>query len=232
MHNSEIIDTSPQREKNTDYNIDDHLLDNKSIIDINDDDLQSIVSNRQTFQSPFQPSSSDRDSSGNCYMVWNSIGIIREMSNEKTNDDVSSIETDFHDSTFHHNLNTFNSNKFSMASLSRTAVIMGSQENNMFTCTPLESGGKQWSMTLDQGEDILCVAATNGYVAIGTDLRLFRIFSIHGTQCGLYSIPGKFSDNIDTLFDDFLNYNYYRTYRINGWRLSIFKQISSDLPRF
>ena len=52
------------------------------------------------------------------FQVWNSVGIVR-CHNE---DDVSSIEVEFHDTSTHHPMHLTNHMNHSMAALSSTAV--------------------------------------------------------------------------------------------------------------
>lgn len=57
-------------------------------------------------------------------------------------------------------------------------------------CIALGAGNREWSTSLPDCEEVIALVATNKLVAVATDLRYLRIFSIMGTQREIVNIPG------------------------------------------
>jgi chromosome transmission fidelity protein 4 len=59
-------------------------------------------------------------------------------------------------------------------------------------CVLLNSwdGSKEWSVDLPEGEEALAVAAGKGWIAVATDTRNLRLFTVTGTQREVVSLPG------------------------------------------
>jgi hypothetical protein len=51
-------------------------------------------------------------------------------------------------------------------------------------------GSKEWSVDLPEGEEVLAVASGKGWVAVATDTRNLRLFTVAGTQREVFSLPG------------------------------------------
>lgn len=51
-------------------------------------------------------------------------------------------------------------------------------------------GSKEWIMQLPDGEDALAVVASGGWIAVATDTRMLRIYTVAGTQREIISLPG------------------------------------------
>ena len=49
---------------------------------------------------------------------------------------------------------------------------------------------KEWSTTMPEEEDIECITMGEGWVAVATDTRNVRLFSITGIQKEMFSLPG------------------------------------------
>eukprot|EP00795_Rhopilema_esculentum_P013213 gene13213-4031_t len=126
------------------------------------------------------------------YMVWNSVGIIRSHSE----DDISTIDIEFHDANLHHPLHITNVMNHSMAALSTTAAVLAcdSQDDvhSKFVCLHFGTwdSTKEWSMTMPKGEEIKSVAVNSKFIAVATDARLVRLFTVGGLQYHIFSIPG------------------------------------------
>ena len=58
---------------------------------------------------------------------------------------------------------------------------------NYFGCSDLT---REWSVDLPEEEDIVCVTAGDGWVAVATDYRLLRLFTAGGVQREVFSLPG------------------------------------------
>jgi len=59
-------------------------------------------------------------------------------------------------------------------------------------CVLLQSwdGSKEWSVDLPEGEEALAIAAGKGWIAVATDTRNLRVFTVAGTQREVVSLPG------------------------------------------
>lgn len=138
-------------------------------------------------QPPFQPSETPK-SLEHRYMVWNHIGIVRAHSTDTEN----AIEVEFHDASIHHGLHMVNHLNHTMASLSSTILALCNETPSKLVCIILggSGGSREWSMSMPNCEEILCVAASSKLVAVATDARLLRIFSAMGTQREVVSLPG------------------------------------------
>ncbi|XP_033110580.1 WD repeat and HMG-box DNA-binding protein 1-like [Anneissia japonica] len=127
------------------------------------------------------------------FMKWNNIGIIRSYDGE----DESSIDVEFHDSSVHHALHIDNQLNYTMADLSAQAVLLANEKDddgNLSQLTCLHFGSwdtqKEWNTSMPKGEEIKSLCLGWNWLAVGTDKRLVRIFSIGGVQHGMFAIPG------------------------------------------
>ncbi|KAK0058514.1 WD repeat and HMG-box DNA-binding protein 1 isoform X4 [Biomphalaria pfeifferi] len=143
-------------------------------------------------QPPFQPGSTPEHLSSR-FMMWNNVGIIRQYVSEEEN----SIDIEFHDTTTHHALHIDNKSEYVLADLSTQAVLLASKEEED-TCSKLfcmHFGSwdthKEWFYTMPMDEEIKAITATDTWVAVATELRNIRIFSIGGLQRQVFSIPGN-----------------------------------------
>ena len=94
-----------------------------------------------------------------------------------------SIDVEFHDVSTHHALHMNNYLNHTMASLSSNVLALAGESLNKLVCITLAaSGSREWSVDLPNCEGILAVVATSKLVAVCTDNRLLRIFSVMGTQ--------------------------------------------------
>lgn len=59
-------------------------------------------------------------------------------------------------------------------------------------CVLLNSwdGNKEWNADLPEGEEALAIAAGKGWVAVATDTRNLRLYTVAGTQREVISLPG------------------------------------------
>lgn len=174
----------------------DEFLENASIKtgnDINDDksDGRSTVAGHYAktydLQSSFQPGETPKTLEHR-YMVWNHVGIVRAHSTPTEN----SIEVEFHDASIHHGLHMVNHLNHTMASLSSTVLALCNETPSKLVCIILggSGGSREWSMSMPNCEEILCVAASTKLVVVATDARFLRIFSAMGTQREIVSLPG------------------------------------------
>ncbi|CAL1538540.1 unnamed protein product [Lymnaea stagnalis] len=142
-------------------------------------------------QPPFQPGSTPEHLSSR-FMVWNSVGTVRQYVSE----DENSIDIEFHDTSTHHALHIDNKSDYIMAALSKQAVLLASREDDdnpsKLLCMHFGSwdSQKEWSYTMPEGEDIRAITLTETWVAVATESRNIRIFSIGGLQRQIFSLPG------------------------------------------
>lgn len=137
-----------------------------------------------TMQAPFQPSSTSK-SLEHRYMVWNNVGIVRAHA-------PNTIEVEFHDASVHHGLHMMNHLNHTMASLSTSVLALSCETPSKLVCIALSgaSGSREWSMSVPNCEEVLCVVASSKLVAVATDARNLRLFSVMGTQREIVSLPG------------------------------------------
>ncbi|XP_078344352.1 WD repeat and HMG-box DNA-binding protein 1-like isoform X2 [Oculina patagonica] len=142
-------------------------------------------------QPAFQPSSTPVHLMHR-FMVWNSVGIVRCH----TEDEISSIEVEFHDTSTHHPLHLTNHLNHSMAALSSTALLLACEAQDdlpsKLVCVHFGSwdNSKEWTVALPEGESIKAVATSSSFVAVATDKRFLRVFTIGGVQRDILSLPG------------------------------------------
>lgn len=173
----------------------DELLDAHSLKTGDNDDVESVTQSAvpaayaktYTMQPPFQPGSTSK-SLEHRYMVWNDVGIVRAHATE-TED---SIEVEFHDSGVHHGLHMVNHLHHTIASLSTSVLALCNETPSKLVCIAFggSGGSREWSMPMPNCEEILCVGASSKLVAVATDARFLRIFSVMGTQREVISLPG------------------------------------------
>lgn len=170
----------------------DDILERASIkSSIADDGQESIVDKRLVksypMQAPFQPGSTSK-SLEHRYMLWNHVGIVRAHKTDQEN----SIEVEFHDSSVHHGIHITNYLNHTMASLSTTVLALCCESPSKLVCIALggSGGSREWSMTMPNCEEIICVAASEKLVTVATDARYLRLFSAMGTQREVLSLSG------------------------------------------
>lgn len=138
------------------------------------------------------------------YMLWNQIGIVRSHKTDSEN----AIEVEFHDASTHHGIHMNNYLNHTMASLSSTVLALSGETPSKLVCIALgASGSKEWSSELPNCEEVLAVGASDKLVAVATDSRFLRVFSVMGTQREVISIPGAVVSV--TGFDDKLMVVYH-----------------------
>ncbi|KAJ0182402.1 hypothetical protein K1T71_001771 [Dendrolimus kikuchii] len=137
-------------------------------------------------QPPFQPSSTPVHLEHR-YMCWNDIGIVRCHTGENGE---SSIDVEFHDTNIHHGIHLNNYLNHSMASLSSSVLALACETPSKLVCISLVGSSKEWSISMPDAEEILCITAASGIVACATNARLLRLFTSMGTQRQVISLMG------------------------------------------
>lgn len=137
-----------------------------------------------TLQPPFQPGSTPTYLEHR-FLAYNETGIIQAF-----NEGEPSIDIQFHDVTISRNLYLKNILGHTMGSMSNKVVALACETPSKLVCIPVETNNKQWTIEMTELEEILCVTTSSYLVAVATDTRFLRIFSVYGTQRGVISIPG------------------------------------------
>ncbi|KAJ8308558.1 hypothetical protein KUTeg_013432 [Tegillarca granosa] len=126
------------------------------------------------------------------FMVWNSVGIIKQYNTEEEN----SIDIEFHDTSIHHAMHITNNYNYTMADMSTEAVILASEKDDdspsKLTCMHFGSwdSSKEWTISLPDNEEIQAITIGEGWIAIATDSRMVRIITVGGIQKQIFSIAG------------------------------------------
>ncbi|XP_048577414.1 WD repeat and HMG-box DNA-binding protein 1 isoform X2 [Nematostella vectensis] len=144
-----------------------------------------------TLQPAFQPGSTPSHLMHR-FMVWNSIGIIRCHND----DELSSIEVEFHDTSTHHPLHLTNHFNHTMAALSSNAVLLACKGQDdlpsKMVCLHFGSwdSSKEWTVEMPPGEHIEAIAVGSTWAAVATSKLMVRILTITGIQRQVFSLPG------------------------------------------
>ncbi|CAG9772524.1 unnamed protein product [Ceutorhynchus assimilis] len=140
-------------------------------------------------QASFMPTSSP-DHLDPRYLCWNDIGIVKSYGGNNAGDDVGSksIEVEFHDTSFHNSMMLQNFQEYTMGSIGKGALVVANSSQIMVI--PLAVGNKEWSLKVEEYEDIILVAASENLVCFATTNYLVRVCSIFGTQRAMVSVPG------------------------------------------
>lgn len=161
--------------------------------------LPRIDQSQKAFQSSATPQHLEHR-----YMLWNQIGMVRSHKTDSEN----AIEVEFHDASTHHGIHINNYLNHTMASLSSTVLAFSGKTPSKLVCIALgASGSKEWSSELPNCEEVLAIGASDKLVAIATDSKNLRIFSVMGTLREVISIPGPVVSV--TGFDDKLMVVYH-----------------------
>ncbi|XP_013197193.2 WD repeat and HMG-box DNA-binding protein 1 [Amyelois transitella] len=137
-------------------------------------------------QPPFQPSSTPSQLEHR-YLCWNEVGIVRCHTLENGE---SSIDVEFHDTNVHHGINLNNYLNHTMASLSTTVLALACETPSKLVCISLVGSSKEWSVSLPDTEEAVCVSAAASVVALASDAALLRLFTPLGTQRQVISLAG------------------------------------------
>lgn len=55
---------------------------------------------------------------------------------------------------------------------------------------PLSLGTKEWNLSVEDGEEIVCIANSSELIAFATSNYLIRTCTVYGTQKSVFSVPG------------------------------------------
>lgn len=153
-------------------------------------------------QLPFKPGSTPVGLQSR-FMVWNSVGVVRQYVGD--GDEDSSIDVEFHDTSVHHSLHLSNNAGYSMADLSKEALLLasdgdadsgasaGSADGSQLFCMHFGSwdAAKEWAVSMPDGERIEALALSDRWLAAATSRRTVRLFTTCGSQLGTFSVGGR-----------------------------------------
>ena len=121
------------------------------------------------------------------------MGIVKGLIDQEKG--ISSIIVEFHNIQTHHSIQIQNKEDFTMGSLSETALILASGQNEENEDSAAQRSiikvmhyktwwdkNKEWSLELPKNEFAECVCASVNWVAVATSERLIRVFSTSGAQ--------------------------------------------------
>jgi len=128
----------------------------------------------------------------NRFLVYNSIGIIKSHDSDQEN----SLDVEFHDIAVHHALHLPNSEGATMAALSSkilaTAITGNDVEGGKLMVNYFSSGdvNREWSVVLEEEEEIRGVAVGEKWVAVATNKNHLRMFTAGGMQREVVMLTG------------------------------------------
>lgn len=157
-----------------------------------EDEMKYVKTQAPLIQAPFQPGSTPTHFQQR-FMVWNSVGLIMCYNTEIE----KSINIEFHDSTVHHSIHIPNVQNYSLADLSQDAAVFATNGDDIdvvskLFCMVLSTfdSTKEWQIEIAKDELIEALTLGNDFIAIATNRRFIRVFTIGGIQTQLFSIPG------------------------------------------
>ena len=124
--------------------------------------------------------------------MYNGVGIIKSHDSDYLN----SLDVEFHDIAVHHALHLSNSEGATMAALSRkglaTATIGDDVVGGKLMVNYFSRGdvNKEWSIVLEEEEEIMGSAAGDKWVSVVTSKNHFRMFTTGGLQREVVMVMG------------------------------------------
>ncbi|CAF1268324.1 unnamed protein product [Rotaria sp. Silwood1] len=120
------------------------------------------------------------------YLIWNNIGAIT-CYNEQ-------IQISFHDVSYHHSITIDNkTDKYNLADLSLSSIVLASSETGKFLCIlyqSWDSNMRQWTLNTENNEKIETINLCEDFIAIGTSQRFIRLMSLSGIQQRIIRLQG------------------------------------------
>jgi chromosome transmission fidelity protein 4 len=115
------------------------------------------------------------------------------------NQEESTVQINFHDSTNHHeNIIDNTASNYVLADINTELVALASKRNSnkeselaVHHVTSWDHDSRKWNQTMDPAEVIECLCVGRQFVAIYTSQRFLRVFTAAGTQRFVISLPGR-----------------------------------------
>ncbi|CAG9822132.1 unnamed protein product [Phaedon cochleariae] len=188
-----------------------------------DDELQKLetASSRsptprpRTPQVPLQPSfmpSSTPEHLDPRYLCWNDVGVIRCYGNNSDESTSKSIEVEFHDTTFHSSMMMQNYQDYTLGSISKSALVVAN--SSQINVIPLAASSKEWSLKVEENEEITLVAASENLICFAMANYIIRVALVYGSQRGVISVPGPIVSMAS--FKNFLMVAYHTSGKLNS----------------
>ncbi|RNA00757.1 WD repeat and HMG-box DNA-binding 1 isoform X1 [Brachionus plicatilis] len=188
---------------------DENMSDNEAVIEeveLSEKKKEELFKEFSNIQAPFQPSSTPLALLER-FMCWNSVGVVSQFCTEGD----ESIDIEFHNASHHHTIHIKNQFGYTMADVSKEAVVLASPgtsiEQEVEVNSALSSSignqskltvilinsldnSKEWNMDMVKKEYIKCVCVSRSLVACCTNKKFLRIFGLAGTQKEIVSLAG------------------------------------------
>ena len=147
--------------------------------------VREVVREKVHLQPPFQPGASSPGLSSR-FLVYNSVGVVRSHDTEED----SSLDVEFHDVAVHPSLHLPNNEGVTMAALSPSLLALASPSKLTVNYFASSDAAKEWSVEMGEDEEVVGVAAGEGWVAVATSLLHLRLLTAGGMQRSVTSMPG------------------------------------------
>ncbi|KAF2070047.1 hypothetical protein CYY_008629 [Polysphondylium violaceum] len=186
----------------------DYYENKKKLLDETAESYHSTSYPLSSFQKPFQIGSTFENvyysstKNKRYFLSFNLLGCILkreevEDSSADSSNNTSSIEIEFHQTTYHRKL-TFTDNQYQLGSLGSNGAIFstkhmpGNTESTLlykaFSTIP---NNEDWTLSFSgANEGIVGVHVCDNFIIVVNAQRTVRVFSLCGTQLNLFSIPG------------------------------------------
>ncbi|ESN97554.1 hypothetical protein HELRODRAFT_193239 [Helobdella robusta] len=186
-------------------------------------------------QKPFIPTSCPKGLVSR-FMVWNEIGRVQQYTNFEDESGERTINAEFHDSSIHHTIHIDNStHNFNMAALNEEALLLASEAQeataSQLLCMHFSTWdtNKEWSMAMPDGESIVGMCLGERWLAVATNVRLVRVYSVGGVQKEVFSLTGPLVTMVGCL--DLLAVIYHEAMGIPGDQCMSFMLLSTSKMR-
>lgn len=189
--------------------LDDNMSENEAAVEeveLSEQKKEELFKEFSNIQVPFQPSSTPLALLER-FMCWNSVGLITQFCTEGD----ESIDIEFHNASYHHTIHIKNQFGYTMADVSKEAVVLASPgtkiEEEVEVNSALSSSlgnqskltvilinsldnTKEWNMDMIKKEFIKCVCVSRTLVACCTSKKFLRVFGLAGTQKEIICLSG------------------------------------------
>jgi chromosome transmission fidelity protein 4 len=142
-------------------------------------------------QTAFQPNASSVEEKRR-YLAWNTTGsVVARYDDASTN-----IEVEFSDQSAHKNFSMNKGIKITQAALGNKAAVLasdgkdGNASSILYCQFESWAHNSDWTIKLEQPEQVEAVAVGDEWIAIATSSRFLRIFTTSGIQRAVLSVAG------------------------------------------
>lgn len=124
--------------------------------------------------------------------MFNDVGYVRQTNIEEEN----MIDVDFHDASIHHAFRVNNLLNHTMAALNSEALVLACEKSeecsSKLVCKLFNSwdSSKEWNTEMPGNESIEALAVGLKWLAVATNQRFLRLFSLSGVQREILCLRG------------------------------------------